>query len=165
MGCDIHAYAEKKVGDEYREVAMPPDWFSGRNYALFGFLANVRNYSAVVPFDQTEVPTEKYHSTGRGIPNDLSDGVKAQFTYWDADAHSYGWFTLTELLEFDYHAEMEDRRVTREIKPGWTDGGCTCAVGEGRKMTYREFLGSAFFTDLEHARMRGADRIVFWFDN
>jgi hypothetical protein len=63
-------------------------------------------------------------------------------------------------MEFDYDAIMEDRRVTRG-----NDGGCTCEVGEGQTMTYREFLGDLFFSDLTKLQKLGADRIIFWFDS
>jgi hypothetical protein len=71
---------------------------------------------------------------------------------------------VSELLEFDYDAPMEDRRVTRKTEYGW-DGGCTCEAGEGEKMTFREFVGTGFFDDLEKLRSEGAERIILWFDN
>jgi hypothetical protein len=72
---------------------------------------------------------------------------------------------VSELLEFDYDTPMEDRRVTRQMPSGILNGGCTCEPGEGEKMTFREFLGPAFFDDLEKLKAEGADRVVFWFDN
>lgn len=159
MGCDIHVFAEKNVGGIFEKIEMPYGWFDSRSYGRFGFLANVRNYSGVVPFGQTEVP-EKYKPIGRGIPADVSDDVKSEFDDWETDAHSESWLSLEELLAFDYEQVMEDRRVTRN-----NDGGCTCEPGEGRKMTYREFLGPNFFDELQQAKSKGADRIVFWFDN
>ena len=76
------------------------------------------------------------------------------------DAHSASWFSLAELLAFDYEQIMEDRRVTRN-----NDGGCICEPGEGKMMTYREFLGPNFFDEINQAKEKGADRIVFWFDD
>lgn len=59
MCCDIHSYAERKVGDRYELVndrvfpteygaphSAPFDW---RSYGMYGFLAGVRNYSEVTP--------------------------------------------------------------------------------------------------------------------
>lgn len=54
MGCDIHSFAERRVGDKYetatgrmfKEGSEPFGW---RCYGMFGFLAGVRNCSAVTP--------------------------------------------------------------------------------------------------------------------
>ena len=98
------------------------------------------------------------------MPEDASDGVRDE--YGDGfDYHSASWQYVSELLEFDYDTPMEDRRVTRQMPSGILNGGCTCEPGEGEKMTFREFLGPAFFDDLEKLKAEGADRVVFWFDN
>jgi hypothetical protein len=148
MGCDIHSYAEKKTDNRWKMIPdlNPFDW---RSYGMYGFLANVRNYSAVPPISEP-----------RGLPDDASEDVKDKKEYWDTDAHSASWLSLTELLGFDYDAPLEDRRVMRN-----GNGGCTCEPGEGKKTTYREFLGTSFFDDIEKLKSEGAERIVFWFDN
>jgi hypothetical protein len=86
-------------------------------------------------------------------------------SYDGFDYHSASWLYVSELLEFDYDTPMEDRRVARQMPSGILNGGCTCEPGEGEKMTFREFLGPAFFDDLEKLKAEGADRVVFWFDN
>ena len=98
MGCDIHAYAEKQTLNGYE---MIDDFypFDYRHYGLYGFLADVRNYSAIKPIAET-----------RGLPH-CSDGVQKEYDKWDMDAHSSSWLSLEELERFDYDAEMEDRRV------------------------------------------------------
>ena len=57
MGCDIHSYAERKTSKGYEIIdgLHPLDW---RSYGLFGFLAGVRNYSAVTPI----VPRRGYRT-------------------------------------------------------------------------------------------------------
>jgi len=147
MGCDIHAYGEKQTPDGYEmiESFFP---FNYRNYGLYGFLANVRNYSAVKPISEL-----------RGLPA-CSAGVKKEYDEWDSDAHSSSWLSLDELERFNYDDDMEDRRVTRN-----NDGGCTCDAGDGKKTTYREFLGDRYFEELAKLKELGANRIVFWFDN
>jgi len=153
MGCDIHAYAEKMAGGGWVHVAdIHP--FDCRDYGLFGFLAGVRNYSAVTPI---AVP--------RGIPKDASQYVREQYEYWDTNAHSASWLLVSELASFDYDAMMEDRRCTRQTGPNCWDGGQTADPGDGKNMTYREFLGRHFFTDLRRLQDAGAERVVFWFDN
>jgi hypothetical protein len=153
MGCDIHSHAERRVGDGWEAIPglHPFDW---RSYGMYGFLAGVRNYSAV-----PEIAPK------RGVPDDLSAGVRGEYDGWDSDAHSASWLSVEELTAFDYNQVMEDRRVTRQTASNVWDGGCTAAPGEGETMTYREFLGDAFFADLEKLKAAGAERVVFWFDN
>lgn len=153
MGCDIHSQAERRVDGKWKRIDgfAPFDW---RSYGMYGFLAGVRNYSEVTPIAEA-----------RGLPQDTDydedcDGCD----YWLGE-HSFSWLTVDELLAFNYDAEMEDRRCTREIKPNWCDGGQTCEPGEGKKMTYREFLGDGFFDDLRKLKELGAERIVFGFDS
>jgi hypothetical protein len=153
MGCDIHLYGEKRNQDGTWEHTSDGDDLDApmnyRSYGIFGFLAGVRNYSAVTPI-----------SRQRGLPDDTSAFVRSAFTSWRFDAHSPSWMSMDELMSFDYEGEVEDRRCTRN-----GDGGSTCEPGNGKKMTYREFLGDGFFKDLERLRDGGADRVVFWFDN
>ena len=148
MGCDIHSFAEKKEGASWAFIGglHPFDW---RSYGMYGFLAGVRNYSAVSPI-----------TAQRGFPRDASPEVREEKDQWEGDAHSASWLTLAELTAFDYDAPMEDRRVNRN-----GSGGCTCEPGEGKKTTYREFLGEKFFEDLASLKAAGAERVIFWFDN
>ncbi len=152
MGCDIHMYAERATGHGYEAIPNAPvmEW---RSYAVFGFLAGVRNYSDVTPI-----------SDPRGFPDDASDDVAEDYEGWGPDAHTPSYLSLEELLGFDYDASMEDRRVTRKTSYGW-NGGATCNPGEGREMTFRDFLGKGYFDDLGALQKSGADRVVFWFDN
>ncbi|MDF2969542.1 MAG: hypothetical protein K0Q93_3320 [Nocardioidaceae bacterium] len=159
MGADIHSYAETKdASGVWRAVEWESDdkWAAGpfdwRSYHLFGWRADVRNYSAVPPIDEP-----------RGLPDDVSAKVRDAHEGMHWDAHSASWFTTDELLAFDYDQQFEDRRVTRN-----GDGGVTAEPGGGEMTTYREFLGPAFFTDLDRLRAlneQAPTRIVFWFDN
>lgn len=173
MGCDIHAYAEyrdqdgdwRKVGD----VFPVEDWyrehfgkdksdaaFDWRHYGMYGFLADVRNYSAVPSL-----------ASPRGLPDDVSAEVRAEADDWGVDGHSHSWFSVKELTAFDYDQPIEDRRVTREISPGYRDGGCTAEPGGGEVTTWRQFLPSIYFRDLDLLAAIEAPevRVVFWFDN
>jgi len=153
MGCDIHSHAEKKTEAGYEKISElePFDW---RSYGMFGFLANVRNYSDVPPISER-----------RGVPADMSAEVAKDYEGWDTDAHSASWLSVAELAAFDYDAKMEDRRVTRQTGPNSWNGGATAEPGGGKEMTFREFLGDGFFADIKKLQDVGADRIVFWFDN
>lgn len=152
MGCDIHTYVEcSKAGawEWQGEEASPFDW---RCYNLFGWLGDVRNYSEAPPI-----------APRRGLPADMSAALVQEWDEWSGDGHSASWVSVDELLAFDYGATFEDRRVTIG-----NDGGRTAEPGGGEMTTYREFLGSGFFTDLERLAVlneQGPTRVVFWFDN
>lgn len=148
MGCDIHSYAERKTDDGFEVVEglNPFDW---RQYGMYGFLADVRNYSDIKPI-----------SPQRGFPADASKFVAEEHDHWSSDAHSASWLLVEELTAFDYDAPMEDRRVTID-----NDGGRTAPPGGGTMTTYREFFGPRFFEDLEEIKRAGATRVIFWFDN
>lgn len=160
MGCDIHIWAERKTangfetvkGVEFSEGASAP--FYWRAYGMYGFLADVRNYSDVPPIAEC-----------RGFPDDASGIVSGNYRDWDLDAHSPSWLSVAELAAFDYDRPIEDRRVGRQLAPNLYSGACTAEPGEGRMTTYREFLGDAYFEDLEKLKSCGATRVVFWFDN
>lgn len=152
MGCDIHCFAERK-DDAGKFIKVGDEFFDWRSYGLFGFLADVRNYSAIPPI-----------APPRGVPDDMSEGVATEFDGWGRDAHSASWLGLPELLSFDYDAACEDRRCTRLVGNVY-DGGSTADPGEGQSMTFRAFLGEGYFEELEKLRAAGAERIVFWFDN
>ncbi len=142
MGCDIHVTPFKKEGEQYYELSH--DFFNVRSYALFGFLADVRNYSAITPI-----------SKPRGLPGWFKVGYEEDWNY-----HSHSWLTLDELESYDYDQVVEDCRCTIG-----NDGSCTCPPGQGKKMPLREFLGKWYFKELANMRIAGIDGIVFWFDN
>lgn len=151
MGCDIHVRVERRVGTSYNIVHMRPPPFKHRNYSVFGFLADVRNYSAVPPISQP-----------RGVPPDIN------YSEDDVDYigdHSFSWLSVAELVAFNYDVLLEDRRVTRQIGPNFWDGGATADQGGGRMITFRKFLEESFFNDLERLVASGAERIVFGFDS
>lgn len=108
MGCDIHFYIEKKVKNKWvctdkiipnidYDEDDPHDLdyelcskYIGRSYSLFGILADVRNYDF------------NYISLPKGLPNDVSKEIKEWSDRWGNDGHSHSWFTLKELLDFNW---------------------------------------------------------------
>lgn len=107
MGCDIHLYVERKEATGWVGVEPPANWSAGsleitnepiksydagkwfwdRNYELFAWLADVRNYH-----EQTPLATE------RGLPVDVSTAVKGESDECGCDGHSHTWFTVAELM-------------------------------------------------------------------
>lgn len=96
----------KKYGDDPRV-----DWeypfgraFGDRNYYLFAVLADVRNYGdAFVPIAEP-----------RGLPEDVSIKIKRISDYWGGDGHSHSYFTLKELLEYDWEQGAGQRGLVVE---------------------------------------------------
>jgi hypothetical protein len=155
MGCDIHAYVEVKRDGIW--VLTEEDVISNRAYGLFGFLADVRNYSHCQPI-----------SPVKGLPKDVSKQVQGLSDYWDCDGHSHSWLSLKELLDFDYSQMLWDRRVTKKVGANCWNGAALADEGEGQHLTYKEFLGKWFFDILENLEAYGEPedvRLVFWFDN
>ena len=119
MGCDIHLYVERLVngkwvsadrwtpnkyaddeGEPPIQVEYQNHFYSGRNYNLFAILANVRNGSGFANCDTGNgfVPIDD----PRNLPNDVSENVKAEANRWGGDGHSHSWFTVEELLAYDW---------------------------------------------------------------
>lgn len=149
MGCDIHMHAERKNGEGKWVYVETENLYENRGYALFGWLAGVRNYSAVTPL-----------ALPRGLPLDASAKTQAAYDAWSSDAHTPHWYTLDELLAVDYEQPVEDRRCMRN-----GNGGSTCEAGGGTVQTLREFIGHWFIDSLPLLKADGVERIVFWFDN
>lgn len=103
VGTDIYSLAEYKEDEQWKrageifvdvlnnKVSSP---FTTRNYALFGWLADVRNYSYVDPL-----------SFPRGLPKDFNafdnSGSNAD-SFGSPDYFFYSYFYLSELLAVDY---------------------------------------------------------------
>jgi len=137
MSCDIHSYVEVFDGEMRQKVEDDP--IRQQSYRLFGWLADVRNYSEVQPLSQP-----------RGLPADVSDGVKQKHEgFWELNGHSHSWLSLDELL-----LELA--------------GGVESRKGPRGEVTLREFLGQGFLDMLEELKGLvdpNRVRIVFWFDN
>ncbi len=168
MGCDIHTRIEVRRNGQWTEdgpvylyhwhtePGEVPDiptkrgiLEQGRSYRQFGVLADVRNYSKVGPL----LPR-------RGIPEDSQDAIN---WYGDGVYHSGTWYTLHELLTFNWEATCEDRRGLNDQDEE-----------RGPVTTYREFLrGNQFFEDIETLRVWAEQnciepedvRIIIAFDN
>lgn len=134
MGCDITCEAQKRIGDRWE--TLPVEFYVGRSYAVFGFMADVRNYSA-----------SPVISKARGFPHDYKED--------DYDHYHASWLTVDEMLHYDYDLTFENRR---------SSGGTTLPVGSGTDVVLHEFLGKGYFEGFMRLHKAGADRIVFWFD-
>jgi hypothetical protein len=86
-----------------------PWYYEGRNYALFGVLAGVRSH------------TYPQISPLKGFPEDVSESVRDEMGYYEPVSNPFGilenlendytllggshtWYTLQELLDYDWNA-------------------------------------------------------------
>ena len=195
MGCDIHSFVEVKRDDKWERVfdkifqdygdSMTSEPFGNRSYSVFGFLADVRNYSHCPPIsEQKGLPEDsewlnsphKYAyetnpMSGEVIPYAERETNK-KYLQDDWNYHSFSYLTLKELVDFDYSKTFENRRYTKvEVNSSggrFSDGSAVAKEGEGEIITFRNHLGTGFFQDLAQLRMLGSPedvRIVFYFDN
>jgi hypothetical protein len=132
MGCDIHLRVQKRVGDEwvFAEDQIPDKyedgkktnerWYDGRNYNLFGILANVRNGRGFAGCDTGDGFNPI--SEPRGLPDGMAeyigekkdeDGSIDGYEFWFGD-HSHSWLTLSELQACDWYQQTKLR--------GWVNG-------------------------------------------
>lgn len=121
--------------DDDASIEMQP--FRNRNYAFFGWLAGIRNYSAVVPLD-----------TPRGLPNNLSAELFDKYDYRSYEL-SFTHFTLAELLSIDYDSIVEDRRAMID-----GNGAATVEAGKGEMMPLKDFLSESVMEPLEILKNR-----------
>lgn len=87
---------------EYDNPAVFEDWlYDGRNYDLFGILANVRNGRgfAGVKTGLGFVPI----AMPKDLPADVSATVKEKSDGWGCDGHSHSFHTVADLLAYDWH--------------------------------------------------------------
>lgn len=108
MGADIHLKVEVLTESGWIDVPAPDhfddgsywgrQWYSGRNYADFSVLANVRNFR-----EPTIVPIAE--------PRGLPDGLPRRGDEWDFGDHSFSWVTLAELMAYgpwpDFGGELK----------------------------------------------------------
>lgn len=117
MGCDIHLYVERREGadwvtadrwkrDKYEEasdrltVNCEDRFYSERNYGLFAILADVRNGRGFAGIKTGEGFNPM--SDPRGLPDDCSLEVRGESDGWGEDGHSHSWFTVSELMVYDW---------------------------------------------------------------
>lgn len=117
MGCDIHFYVEKRTPDGWVSAdAWEPSpyedesgrlrvdykkaFYSGRSYNLFAILADVRNgrgFAGCKTGDGFNPIAEP-----RGVPEDCCVEYREEAAGWEGDGHSHSYFTLAELLAYDW---------------------------------------------------------------
>jgi len=124
MGCDIHFFVEKKIGnkwvsvdewkdyDGWKTVDYKKAFYSNRNYDLFAILANVRNGYGFAGCDTGNgfIPI----SMPRGLPDNVSQEVGNHSKQYGEDGHSHSYLTVKELLAYDWNQTTKKRGVVSE---------------------------------------------------
>jgi hypothetical protein len=100
MTCNIDTRAEHRIDGKWR-VIPGLKFFRRSHYGVYGFLADVRNYSAIPPISEQ-----------RGIPADAPVGV-------DIGDHSFSWLSIDELLAFNYDATSEIAAGIVAVRASW----------------------------------------------
>lgn len=158
MGCDIHWYSETKKDGKWEcdqaasfEKDEDPDYEHhdmhnfpnrGRDYWLFGLLANVR----------VDIP---YGFEAKGIPEELSPEVGTIFAEWDSNGHSHSYLTREELKA--KLAELAPKRTELLLAP----------AQEYTMMMIQHHIGrlEEIIRNLNADVPDSDQRIIFCFDN
>ncbi len=165
MGADIHCFAEVKKYGKWEINTEIDEPFGNRNYGVFGFLADVRNYCCIPRIAEL-----------KGLPNDSEylnskgrwDKTRRLEIENDVDYHSCSYLTLKELIDFDYTKTFENLRYT-ETYGNVSNGAAVHEKGEGEIVSFEDYLGATFFRDIEILKILDENpenvRVVFYFDN
>lgn len=165
MGCDIHMFVEQKDEEGLWQMLPPPeielyyypktmsapvmgeDWYWGRNYALFGFLADVRNETG---YGTSHVPPL---TKPRGLPPHVSAEIQAESDEWDCDGHSHSWFALGELLAINYDQYIVQHR-------GWVNPvGYQEFKGKGAPSSWSGSVGGGMVEHITNEEMETLIRL------
>ena len=167
MGCDIHGSIEIKTNSgkwiELQQLDV------GRNYDMFGVLADVRNYVNAVSISEP-----------RGIPEDVSKKVMKEIEGWDCDGHSHSWLSWKDIQEYDWKQIFHDGRESAVVKStgkelwkaSYSDKSYNSEDIEFKFLdrTADELISDdwkeVFQVMSEQSKILGDEnvRIVFWFD-
>lgn len=128
MGCDIHLYVEKRVDGQWRSVeewkqeyegeglSVPYDsrFYTRRNYDLFAILADVGNGFGFAGVDTGD--GFRPISSPKGLPEDVSTLLREESERWGCDGHSHSFFTVAELLAYDWTQVVTQRGTVSAVQ-------------------------------------------------
>ena len=206
MGCDIHVMVEARRYPFGTEKWFNVDnwrynpWYSAedgdgecnlevkpiythRDYELFSFLADVRNYGHNPSF-----------GFDRGFPEDACEHTAMEYTRWGEDAHTPGYATLAQLKvkvgtigKVNRRGFVQKDQVARFKETGETPTSWCQGVGGPGSENYewmewqdevhcfdqllialderKQELFWIFDPDKDNGDNDANIRIVFWFDN
>lgn len=169
MGADIHMFIEKRMPSGswacvrnlneslhsealgvLTRATVPKDFvftaywdLVSRNYELFARLAGVRG----------EGPPPK------GLPDDVSEFVEAEYEGWGHDAHSVSWYSADEFVQIYTRTDWADDEDT-PLNPY-----VARRLDSGTEMSVALFLRDKASVYVQDHESVDDYRFVFWFDN
>lgn len=72
-------------------------FYQGEYYSVYALLAGVNNYYNIEPISQP-----------RGLPINVSKEVRTASRQWEGAAHTRSYFTLKELLDYDWNTPIQE---------------------------------------------------------
>lgn len=153
----MRCYNQKQMPDGSWQNVELPDGMCLSDVAtccLYGWLADVRNYSAITPLSSEYGLPDGINSKCECTMHGVCDNCE---TYYDG--YSWRHLSVDVLRAVNFNEIVEDRRTHVGNR-----GDCTCPEGEGEKMPLHEFLGEYTMRRLNALIASDADRIVFAFD-
>lgn len=187
MGCDIHMFAEVKKNGKWEKIVKKfknrrydpnresktdedgyewnPEFhdhpYSGRNYDLFGILADVRNGRGFAGIKTGEgfVPI----SEPKGLPEDVSGEIKKDSDDYGYDGHSHSYFTLKELKSYDWSRntaiygvvtkeeflKLKSENKTPTSYCGWVSGQNIIVVSEQDFDQHKDYLDKEVYVQMQ----------------
>lgn len=203
MGCDIHLMVEARgymlgpshwfnvddwrrnpyAGEEDEPELLVNPIYTQRDYELFSFLADVRNYGHNPSF-----------GFDCGFPKDACKHTRDEYARWGQDAHTPGYATLAELKTkigtvhavkrsgYVHKDQIARMKKTGELPTSWSQGVFGPGAEQYEWMEWQapvdcfdELLAALeerkrevfwiFKQEEDDGANDGNIRIVFWFDN
>lgn len=169
MGVDISVFIEKrdKKTGEWKVLGFDDVVYDGRDYGLFGILANVRNNSGAL-------------QPPRGLPDDVSDKLKRLYDELDYFSATYYDFCELELASYILYETGELLVNSHIAHPNGNDCVVSvCGVEMATSIDYninqfyslnsfvsavKKFIGLHDGCNTDHI-VPNEYRIVIWFDS
>jgi hypothetical protein len=172
MGADIHMYVEYRVGGSNSEWIMDENHKPAhssikddtmsfaplntpRHYGIFSALACVRGGGGLLP---------------KGMPPDISDGVKEALNLWGADAHSHSFLSMKEFENVivkkcsKFTSPTNSSDVFSNPHEHSTTGAAYVAIVNYCKKLKENKAIDGILLDNKHLKKVDV-RLVFWFDS
>ena len=105
MGCDIHAYVEKKIDGNWHMISEVSGDANDRDYHFFARLCGVRSYD---PDD---------HPAPKGLPNDVSFVCKHLSDEYGCDGHSHSYETAESFVRWKRELQESRGSATQTSDP------------------------------------------------
>lgn len=169
MGVDINVYIEKrdKKTGKWNVLGFDDTVYDGRDYGLFGILANVRSNSGAL-------------QPPRGLPNDVSDALKRQydtFAYFSPTYYDFCELELASYVLYETGELLVQANLAHINRDDCVVSVCGVEMATSIDYNIRQFYSLSLFIEDVKKFIRSHDgcntddivpneyRIVMWFDS